>query len=469
MKSNRPSRETGPRLVRNAGMPNFPTSGRILLVSTGVLGLALTSFRLAPSTPAAISADTTAPSSAWLALLPDGPEKRQFIIDCTGCHQFDAVRTQPGGQPRSEADWSAAIQRMLGFAGPSSGFPVISAAQTPAGSAAWLARHLPRQRTQPAANGPAPSDRVREYLFPVGGDLPHDVAVDRNGRVIVTGMFSHKMYSLEPTLGIWTPVDMFDHANPRAVDIDKEGRWWVVLGGPGQVGRYDGGSWTWFDIGFYAHSIALGVNGSAYANGHFSRNPEQIKEVTAAGEIRTHDLPLHPDLATGGGGPIPYELRAAPDGRIWMSELQGNRMVVLDPRTGAAEAFPMPTAHSGPRRFDVDRNGILWIPAYGGGTLVRFDPRLRLFEEIALPIKDAAPYVARVDSATGTVWVGTGAADAVFAYDPVTRQFTTYGLPTNGALVRHLWVDSERGDVWLAYGESPGKNPARIARLHYRE
>ena len=29
-------------------------------------------------------------SAAWLSLLPDGLEKRQFILDCTGCHQFDA-------------------------------------------------------------------------------------------------------------------------------------------------------------------------------------------------------------------------------------------------------------------------------------------------------------------------------------------------------------------------------------------
>jgi virginiamycin B lyase len=143
-------------------------------------------------------------------------------------------------------------------------------------------------------------------------------------------------------------------------------------------------------------------------------------------------------------------------------------MVVLDPRTGATEAFTMPTPTSGPRRFDIDPNGILWIPLYGAGTLLRFDPGSGQQQEIPLPIKDAAPYVVRVDSATGVVWIGTGAANAVFAYDTSSRRFTTYGLPTDGALVRHMWVDSKRGDVWLAYGESPGKYPSRVAKLHYR-
>ena len=451
-------------------MPRPPRSSRLVVSAACGIGLffleagASTHPRLIP--PA--DTTTTAPSSAWLSLLPDGPEKRQFIIDCTGCHQFDAVRAHPGGRARTEAEWADAVRRMLGFAGPSSGFPVISAAQTPEGTAAWLTRHLPRDGRLPANGRPAPSNAIREYLFPEAQDLPHDVAVDPNGRVIVTGMFSHRMYSLEPTLGIWTPVEMFAQANPRALEIDDKGRWWVVLGGPGQIGRYDAGTWTYYDIGLYAHSVALGRNGSVFANGHFTRNPEQILEVTEGGQVRTHNLPTHPTLATEGGGPIPYEIRTAPDGRLWMSELQGNRIVVLDPRTGASEAFSMPTPNSGPRRFDIDRSGVLWIPLYGAGNLVRFDPASNRVEEIPLPIKDAAPYVARVDSATGIVWIGTGAADAVFAYDPSSREFTTYGLPTNGALVRHMWVDSKRGDLWLAYGESPGKNPARIARLHYK-
>ena len=445
-------------------------SSRMVLPAFTGAGLAILVAGSAPPAEPTVRSDTVnqASSLAWLSLLPDGVEKRQFIIDCTGCHQFDAVRGLKDGQARSHTEWADAVTRMLGFAGPSSGFPVISAAQTPGGTAAWLARHLTPGLKPPAMNRPAASERVREYLFPAAQDLPHDVAVDPRGRVIVTGMFSHKMYSLEPNLGVWTPIEMKPEANPRAIEIDTAGRWWVVLGGPGQIGKYEGGAWTYYDIGLYAHSIALGRNGSAFANGHFSRNPEQIKEVTPSGSVQTHNLPPHPDLATNGGGPIPYELRAAPDGKIWMSELQGNRIVSLDPGTGATEAFTLPTTSSGPRRFDVDRSGILWIPAYGAGTLVRFDPVRKTFEEISLPVKDAAPYVARVDSTTGVVWIGTGAADAVFAYDPATRQFATYGLPTHGAMIRHMWIDSDRGDIWLAYGESPGKSPARIARLHYR-
>ena len=36
-------------------------------------------------------------SSAWLSLLPDGEAKRKFILDCTGCHQFDEKIARPQG------------------------------------------------------------------------------------------------------------------------------------------------------------------------------------------------------------------------------------------------------------------------------------------------------------------------------------------------------------------------------------
>jgi streptogramin lyase len=79
-------------------------------------------------------------------------------------------------------------------------------------------------------------------------------------------------------------------------------------------------------------------------------------------------------------------------------------------------------------------------------------------------VKDALPYVARVDPRDGAVWIGTAAADALLRYAPGTGKFETFPLPTRGALVRHLAVDPERGAVWLAYGASPGI-PARVARV----
>ncbi|HYD54289.1 MAG TPA: hypothetical protein VEA99_16760 [Gemmatimonadaceae bacterium] len=411
-------------------------------------------------------------SARWLALLPDGEEKRRFVLDCTGCHQFDARIARTNGRPRTRDEWETAIRRMLGFAGATTSFPVIAEGRDAAATAVWLERHLagtPRLVASAAARPTAPSGwRVTEFLLPSAADLPHDLAVDRGGRVIVTGMFTHAMHVLDPLTERFTaePIPV-DRANPRAVEIDSLGHWWVVLGAPMRLARRTpAGRWDSWEVGVYPHSLALDPAGRVWFNGHFTRDPELVGAVDArTGAVRVDTLPAHPRLGARPGGPIPYEIRVAPDGRVWLGELQGNRLVALDPRTRRAEAIELPLAWSGPRRFDVDGHGRLWIPAYSANALVRFDPATRRFTEYPLPVRDALPYVARVDGEV--VWIGTAAADVVYRFEIATAQFTTVALPSRGALVRHLAIDPRTGDVWVAYGASPGI-PARIARISRR-
>lgn len=343
-----------------------------------------------------------ASSSAVLAQLPDGVEKRHFIIDCTNCHQVDVTYAYPSGTPRSHAQWATVTSRMLGFAGAATPFPIMWAGRHSDSTGAFLARYL----TSPPAASPAPDARtaaivaspnVLEYLMPSAQDLPHDIAIDSSGAVVVTGMFSHTMHVLDTVSGSFAPLPIpLPNANPRAVEIAANGDWWVLLGGPNKVARFEVATarWSSFDIGMYGHSIALDRSGKTWFNRHFTRDPELIGFVDAAGATRTITVPRHPTMAGVQGGPIPYELRIAPDRRVWMSELQGNRIVSFDPANGAFKTYDLPTPVSASRRFDIDEQGVIWIPAYAANALVRFDPRSERFSEYAFPVKDAVPYVA---------------------------------------------------------------------------
>lgn len=414
------------------------------------------------------------PSSAWLGLLPDGDDKRKFILDCTGCHQFNESRAMQNGAPRSASQWATDVSRMLGYAGASSNFPVIAADRTPEATGAFVYAAVRANLEKLAADSPIrPSAAVvTEYDLPVAQDLPHDVAVDSSGRVVITGMFSHRMFVLDPASGgvTETPIPVAN-ANPRAVELDADGNWWVLLGGPRQVARYDVATkqWKTFPIGMYPHSIAVAPDGhSAWFNGHFTKKPIQMGRLDArTGEVQRFDAPDHPVLSDA-GGPLPYEQRLAPDGTVWMSELIGNRILSFDPRTGKVATWDLPRANSGPRRFDVDRSGVLWIPAYSGNALVRFDPKTAQFTEFALPVTDALPYIARVHPRTGDIWIGTAAADAVFRFEPGSRRFSRYPVMTRGATMRHMAIDPRSDDVWIAYGASPAIHPSRIARISLR-
>ncbi|HEX5963586.1 MAG TPA: hypothetical protein VFY42_07655, partial [Gemmatimonadales bacterium] len=51
--------------------------------------------------PSSLSAqDDPGLSAGWLSRLPDGETKRKFILDCTGCHQFDEKIARVNGRPR---------------------------------------------------------------------------------------------------------------------------------------------------------------------------------------------------------------------------------------------------------------------------------------------------------------------------------------------------------------------------------
>lgn len=410
-------------------------------------------------------------SADWLATLPDGEEKRWMVLQCTGCHAIDDTILMVDGGPRTRASWVEAIRRMESFSGAETDFPILTRSLDPEAMADWFVAHA---TTSPPAARPilVPDGwEVREYPMPER-DVPHDVAVDSAGRVIVTGMMTHQMYVLEPNAGTFREVPIpVENANPRAVEIDADGTWWVLLGYPQKLGHYDPATeeWSIHDLGAYPHEIALDAEGRVWFNGHFTRDPEILGYFDpATEEVRTFEVPFGP--LPDGGSTIPYGLRVDDAGRVWMTQLFGNRLVELNPATGELAEHVLPRPESGPRRHDVGPDGRIWIPEYSRDAVAAFDPATGAFDEFPLPLPGALPYVARVDPLSGAVWVGTGAAGVVARLDPATRAFELVPLPSRAALLRHLAVDPRTGAVWGAASAYPPRGPVvfrittRVAR-----
>ena len=400
--------------------------------------------------------------SSFLGQLPDSDFKRALIVDCGGCHTFDSIRMRSDGSARSAESWTTALDMMMTLYGPETGFPIISDRDVTE-DVGWLTAALADAPWPVDSDWPSSSlatigrAELTEWAVPQPLDLAHDVAVHPSGEILVTGMFTHLVYRFDPASGTFTtePIPV-ENANPRAIDVDSEGRWWLLLGAAGAVARFDPGASNWesWPIGMYPHSIALDGDGDVWYNGHFTHEPELIAELSPeTGDVTTLEVTSAP---TPPESTIPYGLRVGADGVVWGTQLRGNRLVRHDPSTGDTRTIPMPTAESGPRRPDVGPDGSIWIPEFGANKIARFDPESERFQEFDFPAPDAAPYVVRVDQVRGTVWIGTGHGDVIGAFDPVTEQFTLYPLPTRGALIRHLDIDESTGDVWATYSASPG-------------
>src|SRR5690606_2671353 len=81
-------------------------------------------------------------SSAFVALLPDGEEKRKFLLDCAGCHQFDKRIVSFQGRLKGREQWVERIRQMLSFAGADTGFPIMSPSRDAERTADWLVAHV---------------------------------------------------------------------------------------------------------------------------------------------------------------------------------------------------------------------------------------------------------------------------------------------------------------------------------------
>lgn len=402
----------------------------------------------------------------WLSVLPDDTQTRQFILDCQGCHQLGWPRKAYNGWP-TETQWQASIRKMLSFYGPQSGFPIIGPLDVEE-TAAWLAHYLTAE-TQPPLPQPVTAQaakvRMTEYDFPGAG--PHDLVLDSNGQIIITGMFSHNMYSLDPESGEFTRYALKPNANPRALELDAEGNWWIVFGSPHQLALFDPltAEFETYSIDMYAHSVALDSEGNAWVNGHFLSDPGKVIRVSPDGSRLVFDIPDN-NVSNLAGLPISYEIRVGPDNMVWVSDLNWNRIYKLHPETGEVAYYEFPHDTSGPRRFDIDADGKLWIPEFSGGRLAMFDPVTETFTEWEVPTKNAEPYVVKIDHQRGLVWIGYAAGNRVASFDPLTETFVEYPLPTPYALIRHMAIDSGNGDVWVSYHHVPTSDD-KIVRLQF--
>lgn len=419
------------------------------------------------------------PASVLMKALPDGEEKRRLVVDCMGCHQFNQrIIFNMEGKPLDEAGWATSTEKMIGFSGPATSFPILPPDRQSKTTASWLAQQLTADRLQEHMTPPATIEGaaakviVTEYDVPKSEklpipDLPHDLMLDREGQVLITGMFTGAIYRLDPATGVFVQNEIpLGFANPRALDIDEKGNWWIVLGMPKQVARYTvkTGKWDFFDVGVYAHSVKIDADGRVWFNGHFTRDPELFGYLDATtGNTHTYEIPPGKTVNEG-GSTIPYGLRVGPDGTVWGTELVGNRLVRIDPRTEQVKVYDMPSPHSGPRRLDIARDGSVWIPEFSGNKLARFDPKEETFTEYDFPTANSLPYCARIDHSRNLVWISQAGSDAIASFDMASKEFTEYRLPTRIAFIRHLDIDLDTGHVWGAYAHSPGVHP-KIVRL----
>jgi streptogramin lyase len=403
------------------------------------------------------------PAYAWLASLPEGDFKANFMAGCTICHSFGSAATR---KPRTPEQWVEAIKWMR-----SNKIDIYSVvpAFDDQEAARWLAANgfgpgaKPRHFQPPAPpKGEAARIVVTEYDVGHPDTWAHDMAIEPQTGVAWVGDYTHdELIRVDPRNGAQKVYKLpVKGSGVHTLHFDRDGALWMTFQLADMVCRFDPKTeqfktYPGLKKGSLVHSFAYDTLGYIQYDkqgrlwvSEFGGNAMASIDPKS-GQVREYNLP---------SGGHPYGIAMDKQGSIWYTNYSENILGMLDPETGVAKERQMPRKNSGPHRMAIDAHDRLWIPASGWGTLVMYDIAKGTFIEYALPEPDTFPYALRVDGVSGAVWITGNGADSLYRFDPERKSFTTYRLPGQVVYGRMVSIDYSTGDVWTSLSNLPNKH-----------
>lgn len=473
--------------------------------------------------PAAVAAQL--PSNRWYALLLESIEKEthreELVRQCTYCHQQGnwATRVQ---RPVEQWDKILALMGRMG-AGLTPELRALlpelfNTAYDPETAVPLLTANMNDPGFAPPPPVEARRAVIEEWQVGQQGSMQHDIVVHPDGRVYSVDMTQDKLYRLDPDSGeisIWSLPEtdlplggVFGgrnspaspntnaHLGPHSIQVAPNGMLWITLALGNQLAGFDPKTEAWrlVDLadGYYPHTLRFDAHGRIWytlaASNHlgmFDPATDEQRHIRLPARSWQENLALRMlpvflwlnrnfdlgDVSAGEGltAPVPYGVDIAPDGGIWLSQLNANRIGRVDPDSFEVEMIDTP--FTGPRRLRFDSKGQLWIPGFSAGLVSRFDPETREFRSWPLPIEPAGsetPYALHVNRETDEVWICGTNSDTLIRFRPETEQWTVYPLPTRVTYTREIDFDAQ-GRVWTSNSNLPswqieGSFP-RILRL----
>jgi streptogramin lyase len=120
-------------------------------------------------------------------------------------------------------------------------------------------------------------------------------------------------------------------------------------------------------------------------------------------------------------GATPWSIAAGPDGNLWFTERDGNKVGMINPTTHAVSEFPVPTANSWPIGITVGPDGNVWFTEAATGNIGVISPTTHSISEFPTHSASIWPITSGPD---GNLWLGPS------EINPTTHVFNSFGQPT---------------------------------------
>jgi virginiamycin B lyase len=162
------------------------------------------------------------------------------------------------------------------------------------------------------------------------------------------------------------------------------------------------------------------------------------ERLTASAELT--EFPL-PHAASG-----PTTIALAPDGTVWFTESNGNRIGRMNPDGSGLVEYDVPTEESAPRIIALGADGNMWFSEHLAGQMARITPRGEI-AEFRIPTPDSQPRAIAL-GADGNIWFGMFAAGKIGRITPA-GVITEFEIPTPFSGPRALAAGPD-GNIWFS-------------------
>ena len=416
-------------------------------------------------------------------------DRLNFKMQCMYCHQ---VGTEGFRTPEEPVDWEVMLSRMDGFRGLYRHTQEVLVEKLVGTFGVGAEENWPEFIPPPAPTGDATDVIIEEWVIgKEDASMIHDLEVGSDGKIYVVDMSNDCIRVLDPVTGERTTYgipggkdpasDQTATLGPHSIERAPNGDMWMTLATGGKMAKFDVRTKEFTVVqggannrrGAYPHTLRFDNDGILWytvagSNGVYRLDPNKkvmiddvetfdIKrfdllaadEVTVRGDLR--------GFARGeGGGITPYGIDIAPDGKVWFTKLNGQRVGVIDPVT--EEIVEMKPPVHGPRRLHVAADGKVWVPGFASGDFASYDPKTEEWEVFPLPGDgNEIPYALNIHPTTGDIWIcGTG-SDSMIRYEPDTGKTTVYRMPSRVTYTREVEFDAD-GNIWICNSNYPARH-----------
>jgi streptogramin lyase len=168
-------------------------------------------------------------------------------------------------------------------------------------------------------------------------------------------------------------------------------------------------------------------------------------------EFSTVDIPTN--------GSFPFRIVTDPQGRVWFTELLGNKLSVYDPTSNSLQEFSVPSAYAGPADLTFDTQGNLWFTEAYNESVAEFQPATQQFQEYHLSSTDPSRFISSpvgiAISGDGHVWFADHGGNWIVEFDPTSQKLQRFptGFPRDPeytiAIPNGLLIDGH-GRIWFS-------------------